>query len=213
MYVRIRWKTCVTSQAQARQEPGLQAGEGWFDVCSEGSRPAGPRSSPDQRHSEFSARFGEAMSSAIAQALCFLCAVSPQASTPDIAAMRAASQRSTCAHTAKTSTPFCPHGANHCLGFAGVQLVIPVTLWRTNIGQFSDCDVFSSVAWEDRLVSRWMRRRWQQGWGQGGPAQGCLPTCSSTASPCPMRPANTAVRVRIAQAASQHPVPRIKGWP
>ena len=68
-------------QAQARQEAGLKAGEGWFDVCSEGSRAAGARSSPTQRHSEYSACLGEAMYSATAQALSFLCAVAPQASS------------------------------------------------------------------------------------------------------------------------------------
>ena len=68
-------------QAQARQEAGLKAGEGWFDVCSEGSQAAGARSSPTQRHSEYSACLGEAMYSATAQALSFLCAVAPQASS------------------------------------------------------------------------------------------------------------------------------------
>ena len=67
-------------QAQARQEAGLKAGEGWFDVCSQGSRAAGAHSSPTQRHSEYSACLGEAMYSATAQALSFLCAVAPQAS-------------------------------------------------------------------------------------------------------------------------------------
>lgn len=67
-------------QAQARQEPGLQAGEGWFDVYSEGSAPAGSRGSSSRQHSEYSACLGEAMYSASAQALSFLCAVAPQAS-------------------------------------------------------------------------------------------------------------------------------------
>ncbi|CAK0783823.1 hypothetical protein CVIRNUC_007023 [Coccomyxa viridis] len=73
-------------KAQARQKPGLQAGEGWFDVCAEGSRPAGPRSSQDPRHSEFSACLGEAMYSATAQALAFLCAVAPQVDEEEVAA-------------------------------------------------------------------------------------------------------------------------------
>ena len=67
-------------QAQAEQEPGLQAGEGWFDACSEGSQAAGSRRSPSQRHSEYSACLGEAVYSAAAHALSFLCAVAPQAS-------------------------------------------------------------------------------------------------------------------------------------
>ncbi len=71
---------CSNVQAQAEQEPGLQAGEGWFDVCSEGSQPAGSRRSPTQRHSEYSACLGEAVYSAAAQALSFLCAVAPQVS-------------------------------------------------------------------------------------------------------------------------------------
>ena len=72
-------------QAMARQEPGLLAGEGWFEVCAEGVRAAigqpGSRQSPDQRHNEYSASLAEAIYSAAAQALAFLCAVAPQAST------------------------------------------------------------------------------------------------------------------------------------
>lgn len=69
-------------QAQAEQEPGLQAGEGWFDACAEGSQAAESRRSPAQRHSEYSACLGEAQYSAAAHALSFLCAVAPQASIP-----------------------------------------------------------------------------------------------------------------------------------
>ena len=115
-------------QAQAKQEPGLQAGEGWFDVCSEGSRPAGPRSSQDLRHSEFSAGLGEAMYSAIAQALAFLCAVAPQASIPDIAAPSA--------QIAKTlSTSFCT-GASIALATRGCSWLLLCSVWRMNTGQF-----------------------------------------------------------------------------
>ena len=108
----------MNPQAQARQKPGLQAGEGWFDVCAEGSRPAGPRSSQDPRHSEFSACLGEAMYSAIAQALAFLCAVAPQASTLDIAAVHA-----TLHHSALRA--YCQDSGNRCLSPARTQLFIP----------------------------------------------------------------------------------------
>ena len=70
-------------QAQAEQEPGLQAGEGWFDVCSEGSQSStGSRRSPSQRHSEYTASLGEAVYSAAAHALSFLCAVAPEVCPP-----------------------------------------------------------------------------------------------------------------------------------
>ena len=68
-------------------------------MCAEGSRPAGPRSSQDPRHSEFSACLGEAMYSAVAQALAFLCAVAPQASTLDNSAVHAIT--ASCAHAAR----------------------------------------------------------------------------------------------------------------
>ncbi len=71
-------------QAMARQEPGLLAGEGWFEVCTEGVQAAfgqtGSRQSPDQHHNEYSASLAEAIYSAAAQAMAFLCAVAPQAS-------------------------------------------------------------------------------------------------------------------------------------
>ena len=54
--------------------------EGWFDVCSEGSVQAGPRRSPSSKHSEYSVCLGEAVYSATAHALSFLCAVAPEAS-------------------------------------------------------------------------------------------------------------------------------------
>ena len=75
-------RSAVGAQALAEQEPGLQAGEGWFDACSEGSQATGARRSPSQRHSEYSACLGEAQYSAAAHALSFLCAVAPQASLP-----------------------------------------------------------------------------------------------------------------------------------
>ena len=95
-------------------------------MCAEGSRPAGPRSSQDPRHSEFSACLGEAMYSAIAQALAFLCAVAPQASTLDSSAVHAASHHSilrTC----------CQARGNHCLGPARIQLVIFCAIWYMRI--------------------------------------------------------------------------------
>lgn len=80
----IQYKQSVTMQAMARKEPGLLAGEGWFEVCAEGVRTAvgqpGSRQSPDQCHNEYSASLAEAIYSAAAQALAFLCAVAPQAS-------------------------------------------------------------------------------------------------------------------------------------
>ena len=117
----------MNPQAQARQEPGLQAGEGWFDVCAEGSRPAGPRSSQDPRHSEFSACLGEAMYSATAQALAFLCAVAPQASAPAIAAVHAALHH--CALRAH-----CQDRGTHCLGPARTQLFIPELSYAQTLG-------------------------------------------------------------------------------
>ena len=116
----------MNPQVQARQKPGLQAGEGWFDVCAEGSRPAGPRSSQDPRHSEFSACLGEAMYSATAQALAFLCAVAPQASTPAIAAVHAALHH--CALRAH-----CQDRGTHGLGPARIQLVIFCAIWYMRI--------------------------------------------------------------------------------
>ena len=151
-------------------------------MCSQGSRPAGPRSSQDPRHSEFSARLGEAMYSAIAQALCFLCAVSPQASTSDIAAMRASAQPGACAHTANTSSSNFYMGLISALAMRGNNRLSLYSIWRINIGRCSDSSDSGSVACKYGTVSRLMRRRWQQGWGQGGRAQGCSQTCSSTAS-------------------------------
>ena len=45
------------------------------------------------------------------------------------------------------------------------------------------------------MVNRWMKKKWQLDWDQGGQTQGSWRACSSTALPCPMKRASTALKV------------------